>query len=134
MTKALSPAISSGQPNISGFLRELPGGEASLYLSRFTYSANRLKGNLEEDVALDKAVTPATVDPLRKPLPRRWRREVLEQSVVHRPDPLKLISLLPADANGQLVVVSHGLWDEPESFKGWGEVLVEHGYTVLLPD
>ena len=58
----------------------------------------------------------------------------MEQSVVHRQDPLKLISLLPADANGQLVVVSHGLWDEAESFKGSGEVLVVHGYTVLLPD
>ena len=135
LTNALSRAISSGQPNILGFLRELPGEEASLDLSRVTKSANRLKGNLEEGVALVKAVTPATVDPsLRKPLSRRWRREIVELSVSHRPDPLRLISLLPADANGRLVVVSHGLWDEPESFEGWGEVLAEHGYTVLLPD
>ena len=48
LTIALSRAISSGQPNILGFLHELPGEEASLELSRVTYSANRLKKNLEE--------------------------------------------------------------------------------------
>ena len=31
-------------------------------------------------------------------------------------------------------MISHGLWDDPESFEGWGEVLAAHGYTVLLPD
>ena len=31
------------------------------------------------------------------------------------------------------MVISHGLWDDPESFEGWGEVLLQPG-TVLLPD
>jgi predicted dienelactone hydrolase len=33
-----------------------------------------------------------------------------------------------------LAVISHGLWDDPESFEGWGELLAASGYTVLLPD
>ena len=36
-------------------------------------------------------------------------------------------------ANNRLVVISHGLWDGPESFEGWGRHLASHGYTVLLP-
>ena len=56
-------------------------------------------------------------------------------SVPHRPKPLRVLTLQPAaPANGRLVVMSHGLWDDPESFEGWGEVLAAHGYTVLLPD
>ena len=135
LTEALSRALRNGQPNILGFLRELPGDEASLDLSRVSYAANRLKGNLEEGVAFVKSGPSATVDPaLRKPLSGRWKREMLQLSVPHRPESLRLISLLPAVPNGRLAVVSHGLWDEPESFEGWGEVLAEHGYTVLLPD
>ena len=36
-------------------------------------------------------------------------------------------------SNGKLVVISHGLWDEPGSFEGWGRLLAANGYTVLLP-
>jgi predicted dienelactone hydrolase len=32
-----------------------------------------------------------------------------------------------------LVVISHGLWDSPASFEGWGRHLASHGYDVLLP-
>ena len=135
LTEALSRAFSKGQPNILGFLRELPGDEASLDLSRVSYAANRLKGNLEQGVALVMSGPSASVDPaLRKLLSGRWKREILQLSVPHRPESLRLISLLPYVPNGRLAVVSHGLWDEPESFEGWGEVLAEHGYTVLLPD
>jgi predicted dienelactone hydrolase len=31
------------------------------------------------------------------------------------------------------VVISHGLWDDPVNFEGWGAHLASHGYTVLLP-
>ena len=135
LTDTLSRAARKGEPNILGFLRELPGDEASLDLSRVSDAANRLKGNLEQGVALVKAGPSATVDPaLRKPLSGRWKREMLQLSVTHRQESLRLISLLPSAPNGRLVVISHGLWDEPESFEGWGEVLAEHGYTVLLPD
>ena len=72
---------------------------------------------------------------LREPLRSGWSREVVQVSVPHRPKPLRVLTLQPAaPANGRLVVISHGLWDDPESFEGWGEVLAAHGYTVLLPD
>jgi len=98
--------------------------------------ANRLKTNLEEGVALARSVEAASVTTaLREPLRPSWSREVVQVSVPHRPKPMRVLMLQPAaPGNGRLVVISHGLWDDPESFEGWGEVLAAHGYTVLLPD
>ena len=135
LTEALIRAERRGQPNILGFLRELPG-EQSIDLSRLAEVANRLKTNLEEGVALARTVEPASVSAaLRGPMRPSWAREVVQVPVPHRPKPLRVLTLQPAaPANGSLVVMSHGLWDDPESFEGWGEVLAAHGYTVLLPD
>ena len=47
LTEALIRAERRGQPNIFGFLRELPGEQASIDLSRLAEVANRLKTNLE---------------------------------------------------------------------------------------
>ena len=136
LTDALLRAEGSGQPNILGFLRELPGEEASIDLSRVADVANRLKTNLEEGVALARSVESASVTAaLRGPLRSSWSREVVQVPVPHRPKLLRVLALQPAaPGNGRLVVISHGLWDDPESFEGWGEVLAAHGYTVLLPD
>ena len=135
LTDAMTRAERNGQPNVLGLLRELPGEEASIDLSRVFDVVNRLRTNLEEGIALVAAGPSASVDPgLKTPLSGRWTRGVLQLAVPHRPEPIRLITLVPAEANGLLVVISHGLWDEPESFEGWGEVLAEHGYTVLLPE
>jgi len=135
LTDAFARAERSGHPTVLGFLRELPGEQASIDLSRVADAAKRLKANLEQGVALVAAGPSASVDPdLKVPLTGRWTREVLMLPVPHRSESLRLISLLPAQPNGRLVVISHGLWDEPDSFEGWGEVLAEHGYTVLLPE
>ncbi len=54
--------------------------------------------------------------------------------MTYRPLPLEEVVIRPSQqASGRLVVISHGLWDGPESFKGWGRHLASHGYTVLLP-
>ena len=59
---------------------------------------------------------------LREPLRSGWSREVVQVSVPHRPKPLRVLTLQPAaPVNGRLVVISHGLWDDPESFEGWGD-------------
>ena len=69
LTEALIRAERRGQPNILGFLRELPGEQASIDLSRLAEVANRLKTNLEEGVALARSVEPASVTAaLRGPL------------------------------------------------------------------
>jgi len=136
LTDALIRAERRGQPNILGFLRELPGEQASIDLSRVADVASRLKTNLEEGVALARSADAATVTPeVRMPLRSRWSREVVQVPVSHRPQPLRVLMLQPAaPPNGRLVLISHGLWDDPESFEGWGEVLAAHGYTVLMPD
>ena len=136
LTDALIRAERRGQPNILGFLRELPGEQASIDLSRVVEVANRLKTNLEEGVTLARSAEAASVTAaLRVPLRPSWSREVVQVSVPHRPQPLRVLTLRPAaPANGRLVVISHGLWDDPQSFEGWGEVLAASGYTVLMPD
>ena len=136
LTDALVRAERKGQPNVLGFLRELPGEQASIDLSRVADAANRLKANQVQGVALVKAGPVATVTPtLRAPLKPSWTRQVIRLSVIHRPESLRVLTLVPnGSANGRLVVISHGLWDDPESFEGWGEVLAAQGFTVLLPD
>ena len=136
LTDALMRAERKGQANILGFLRELPGEQASIDLSRVADVAARLKTNLQDGVALARSADAASVTAgLRAPLRSSWSREVVQVSVPHRPQPLRVLTLQPqASPNGRLVVISHGLWDDPESFEGWGEVLAAHGYTVLMPD
>jgi dienelactone hydrolase len=36
-------------------------------------------------------------------------------------------------ATRAMIVISHGLWDSPESFMGWARYLASHGHAVLLP-
>jgi predicted dienelactone hydrolase len=62
------------------------------------------------------------------------QKQELSTPVRHRPEPLRYVVISPVQgASGRLVVISHGLWDSPESFEGWGRHLASHGYTVLMP-
>jgi uncharacterized protein len=40
----------------------------------------------------------------------------------------------PRDYNGNAVIVLHGITDNREGVAGYGHLLLEHGYAVLLPD
>lgn len=40
----------------------------------------------------------------------------------------------PRDYNGNAVVLLHGITDNREGVAGYGQLLLEHGYAVLLPD
>ena len=135
LTDALTRAEAKGQYNILGFVQELPGQEASIDFSRVAYAANRLRENLAEGKSLLAAAPPATVSSdLRSSLKGRWTRQVMYLPVSHRSKSIRLVNLIPANTNGRVVVISHGLWDSPESFEGWGEMLAEYGYTVFLPE
>ena len=136
LTDALASAEKIGQPNVLGFLRSMPGVQASIDFSKVADAANRLKANLEQGVALVQAAEAATVNSaLREPLRGGWSREEQRLSVRHRPQPLRMLVLRPTGTDlGRLAVISHGLWDDPESFEGWAEFLAANGYTVLLPD
>jgi predicted dienelactone hydrolase len=137
LTNALIRAYENGQDNLLGFLHQLPGVEASIDLSKLGEAANRLMANQKDGLELVKAGSAAPVsfelfESLQDPT---WTREVIRVSVQHREEPLRVLVVKPQGAGNQrLVVISHGLWDDPESFEGWAEVLAANGYVVLLPD
>jgi uncharacterized protein len=47
---------------------------------------------------------------------------------------LKAWYVHPAGYNGNAVVLLHGITDNREGVSGYGALLLEHGYAVLLPD
>ncbi|WP_392351232.1 alpha/beta fold hydrolase [Parasynechococcus sp.] len=136
LTDALTRAEANGQATVLGLLREMPGDEASIDLSVLGFYADRLKTNQESAVVLAKTRPAASVSASLRQRPRGgWKRQRFQLSVSHRSQPLQGLLLLPsAETNGRLVVISHGLWDDPESFEGWAELLAANGYTVLMPD
>ena len=136
LTDALIRAERNGQANVLGFLREMPGQEASVDLSQLATMANRLMTNMQEGVALAKAGPAAPTSRAAQSKPRQgWIRSELTLPVPHRTEALRVLSLVPKSTpNGRLVIISHGLWDDPESFEGWAELLAAAGYTVLMPD
>ena len=136
LTDALIRAERNGQANVLGFLREMPGQEASVDLSQLATMANRLMTNMQEGAALAKAGAAAPTSRAAQSKPRQgWIRSELTLPVPHRTEALRVLSLAPKSTpNGRLVIISHGLWDDPESFEGWAELLAAAGYTVLMPD
>ena len=124
LTDALVRAERNGQFNVPGFLRELPGEQASIDLSKVAVAANRLKANQKQGFDLAKAGPAAMVTPSsRTELKPTWTRQVVRVSVTHRSQPIKVLTLVQAcSTNGRLVVISLGLRDDPESFVGWDGV------------
>jgi dipeptidyl aminopeptidase/acylaminoacyl peptidase len=47
---------------------------------------------------------------------------------------LKAWYVHPHDYNGNAVILLHGITDNREGVAGYGRLLLEHGYAVLLPD
>jgi len=132
---ALETAAAKGPLTMLTVLQSLPGQTASVDLSRALLAVQRLANQQKPADTLLAAVPPASVDPaLSKPGPLTVQRRETQIPVSYRSEPLKLVVISPIQgANGRLVLISHGLWDSPASFEGWGRHLASHGYTVLLP-
>jgi len=135
---ALKAASKDGQPHLLGVLRRLPGTTASMDLQALVFYANRLARHQRGAQALidggqaERAMS-QTARGTQDQQPG-WRRRQASLPVPHRPRPLELVIVQPqGDANGRLVLISHGLWDEPFSFEGWAAWLAGRGYTVLMP-
>jgi predicted dienelactone hydrolase len=98
-----------------------------------------MKRQRRQAEALIAATPAATLPPVVAALPARApaasvMRRTVQLAVGHRSEPLELLVLEPASgANGRLVLISHGLWDTPTSFEGWGVLLAARGTTVVLP-
>ncbi|MFM9110846.1 MAG: alpha/beta hydrolase family protein [Prochlorococcaceae cyanobacterium] len=127
--------ISQGKPTILDLLQALPGRYAEIDLAQVSVFSKRLVNQRAQASKLVSDVKPASLGTdLARPGPATVRRSTPTLAVSHRPAPLELVLLQPAVAgNGRMVVISHGLWDSPENFEGWGRHLASHGYTVLLP-
>jgi len=135
LASTLHQLFAKGQPSLLALLQALPGKSVTLDADQALKVAKRLADQQRRAQQLVASQPAASVDPsLDKPGPLALRRQDLVLAVSHRPQPLQLVVLQPIQgANGKLVVISHGLWDGPESFEGWAKHLASHGYTVVLP-
>ena len=131
---ALIKASKNGEPTLLSLIEAIPGKRVILNLGRARQIVSRMAQQRQRAEQLLAATPPANalVAPL---LPRN---DVLQSSyrlaVPHRAQPIELEVLQPRQGgNGHLVLVSHGLWDGPASFQGWGTFLAGQGYTVILP-
>ncbi len=132
---ALKKAADSGTITMLNLLEAVPGQSATIDLEKALSNLQRLvrQRRLAERIL---ATRPAqSTDPaLAGQGSSVPVRSLATLAVRHRPRPLEVEVVQPREGgNGRLVVISHGLWDGPESFLGWAEHLASHGYTVLLP-
>ena len=135
LLEAIERAESGGTVTLRTLLKGLPGETASIDLGVALRAIRRLRGQQSRARDLLMRVPPATQDPaLSSAGPQAVDQQLVRLPVPHRQDDLAISLLQPAtSANGRLVLISHGLWDSPDSFAGWGRHLASHGYTVLLP-
>ncbi|MCP9859013.1 MULTISPECIES: alpha/beta fold hydrolase [unclassified Cyanobium] len=131
----LDRAAGRGNLTMLGVLQAIPGRTATVDVGKGLVLLQRMNGQLRAAAQLLEGQTPAAVDPaLAGPGALAVRRDTLNLPVTYRPLPLEVVVIRPSQqASGRLVAISHGLWDGPESFEGWGRHLASHGYTVLLP-
>ena len=122
-----------GQPTLLQLMEAIPGERVRLNLSqaqvvlarmlRHRRRAERLMATALPAPTASDSSADAAVTVTRTKLP-----------VPHRPAPLDLVLMQPTTGgNGRLVVISHGLWDSPTNFEGWGQRLAGQGYSVVLP-
>jgi predicted dienelactone hydrolase len=131
---ALIKASKNGEPTLLGLIEAIPGKRVILNLGRARQIISRMAQQREQANQLLASTPPANA-PTAPVLPRNAVLEsVVSLGVPHRSQPIELEVLQPRQGgNGRLVLVSHGLWDGPASFQGWGTLLAGQGYTVILP-
>jgi len=151
LSQALHQAASEGEPTLLSLLKAIPGQRLTLDLGRARQLFSRMLRQRQQAESL-LAATPAVLQPVAPSLSpplvpavsaaattspvagSTVRRRIIPLPVPHRPDPLEITLLEPASgANGRLVLISHGLWDRPAAFEGWGILLASRGYSVALP-
>jgi len=128
--------LPDGSPfTVLTLLQAMPGHAATIDLEQALRAVQQLQRQQRRGIALVNSLPAVTSDPALAapgPLPTQTSSALL--AVAHRDVPLHLDVVSPSQgSNGRLVVISHGLWDGPESFLGWADLLASHGYTVILP-
>jgi predicted dienelactone hydrolase len=135
---AVQQSAKQGPTSLRSFLEAIPGQRARIRIDEAFLRIQRLlrqQRQGQELVANPRGTAPAPGPaPILSPGNDPVGRSQVDLVVKHRSEPLQVVVLRPqAGANGQLVVISHGLWDSPENFEGWANHLASHGYTVILP-
>lgn len=132
LRQTLNSAAREGRPTVLDLIEAIPGKRVTLDLGRAQSMAVRMAQQRRQSERLLASLPAATAATLMAG-PSVSERS-LELVVPHRPQPLQLQLLEPSQAgNGRLVLISHGLWDSPASFMGWGRLLASQGYAVVLP-
>ena len=125
-------ASPDGVPTLLQLMQAIPGERVRLDLARTQVILARMMRHRRqaERLMAETPVAPSADQPVDGPV----LVAAQQLPVGHRPEPLDLVVIQPqAGANGRLVLISHGLWDSPANFEGWGRVLAAQGYTVVLP-
>jgi predicted dienelactone hydrolase len=140
LSSALQRASASGTLTIQSLLEALPGQSATINLEQALAGLVRLRNQFRpaHELLTRLPATPAAAPqapvPAAAAAPLPTLRGTASIPVKHRPAPLEVVVIRPErQANGRLVVISHGLWDGPPNFEGWARHLASRGYTVLLP-
>lgn len=130
----LKQASSNGDPTVLSLIQAIPGRRVTVNLGQATRLLNRMISQRQQAQRLIASTAPLPVAaPLPRPEPQPTIRTV-SLPVSHRPEPLQMTVIEPQrGAQGRLVLISHGLWDQPTSFEGWGQLLAARGYVVILP-
>jgi len=135
LQQVLIQASGQGQPTLLTLLQAIPGDSVRLDLGRAVELLQRLRRQqhqAERLLAAGQPSAPPAASEVLGPLPLRERR--LKLAVAHRQKPLVVELVEPVrPGRGRLVLLSHGLWDSPESFRGWARLLASRGTTVLMP-
>ena len=122
-----------GQPTLLQLMEAIPGERVRLNLSQAQLVLARMlrhRRRAERLMAQAPPAPTATGGSARSPV--SVQRTTLP--VHHRSEPLELVVMQPTNGgSGRLVVISHGLWDSPTNFEGWGQRLAGQGYSVVLP-
>ena len=129
----LDRASANGHPTLLSLLQAIPGKRVTLDMAQVGRVLQRIAAHRRQAEQLASSLPPAAP----AATPRRAaavERRTISVQVPHRQEPLELTVLQPqSGGNGRLVLISHGLWDRPSSFEGWGQILASAGYTVVLP-
>ena len=132
--QAIKRSAAKGSISLLDVIEQLPGQSVTVELGRLGFSIQRFRDQRRSALKL-MASLPAvgSAGPLQEVGPLAVARREQTIAVGHRPEPLALVVLEPMGSGNRLVVISHGLWDDPSNFEGWAAHLASHGYTVVLP-
>jgi predicted dienelactone hydrolase len=133
----LKIAIARGGPlTLLSLLQSIPGQSLTIRLDRaMPFIRRKARDEQEIDQLIEKlAKLPSAPANQLRPGPQAIQTNVAKIPVSGTNEILEVTVVRPQGTPSlPAVVISHGLWDSPESFLGWAQHLASHGAPVFLP-